>query len=158
MRRQASAKWKGKIEDGRGSFSTESGSIQDEPFSFATRFSNERGTNPEELIGSAHAGCFSMALAGILAKAGFNPQLIETKAIVTLDNKNGNWSITSSHLEVEASVDGIETNRFQDLAEEAKSNCPVSRLLNAEISVEARLRNRSQSKGKERTEASPPPH
>jgi osmotically inducible protein OsmC len=109
------------------------------PYSFKTRFEGEQGTNPEELIGAAHAGCFSMAFSMILGLAGFTPDKIETTATVSLEPKDGGFAITSSHLEMTAAIPGIDEATFQDLAAKAKAGCPVSKVLNAAITLDARL-------------------
>ncbi|HQO82102.1 MAG: Peroxiredoxin OsmC [Deltaproteobacteria bacterium ADurb.BinA179] len=139
MKRKASAIWKGGIRDGKGSISTDSGVLSDTPYSFGTRFENEKGTNPEELIGAAHAGCFSMALSLMLGEAGFTPENISTVASVTLKKIEGGFGITAVHLDVSARVPGIDQQAFQAAAEKAKTGCPVSRVLNAAITMEARL-------------------
>ena len=139
MKRKASAIWKGGIRDGKGSISTDSGVLSDTPYSFGTRFENEKGTNPEELIGAAHAGCFSMALSLMLGEAGFTPENISTVASVTLKKIEGGFGITAVHLDVSARVPGIDQQAFQAAAEKAKKGCPVSRVLNAVITMEARL-------------------
>ena len=139
MKRKASAIWKGGIRDGKGSISTDSGVLSDTPYSFGTRFENEKGTNPEELIGAAHAGCFSMALSLMLGEAGFTPENISTVASVTLKKIEGGFGITAVHLDVSARVPGIDQQAFQAAAEKAKTGCPVSQVLNAAITMEARL-------------------
>ena len=139
MKRKASAIWKGGIRDGKGTLSTDSGVLSDTPYSFGTRFENEKGTNPEELIGAAHAGCFSMALSLILGEAGFTPENISTAASVTLEKTEGGFGITAVHLDVSARVPGIGPQAFQAAAQKAKAGCPVSRVLNAAITMEARL-------------------
>ena len=139
MKRKASAIWKGGIRDGKGSISTDSGVLSDTPYSFGTRFENEKGTNPEELIGAAHAGCFSMALSLMLGEAGFTPENISTVASVTLEKIEGGFGITAVHLDVVARVPGIDQQVFQAAAEKAKKGCPVSRVLYAVITMEARL-------------------
>ncbi len=139
MKRKASAIWKGGIRDGKGTISTDSGVLSDTPYSFGTRFGNDKGTNPEELIGAAHAGCFSMALSLILGEAGFTPENISTVASVTLEKIEGGFGITAVHLDVSAKVPGISPQAFQAAADKAKTGCPVSRVLNAAITMEARL-------------------
>ncbi|HPA85137.1 MAG TPA: OsmC family protein, partial [Deltaproteobacteria bacterium] len=119
MKRKASAIWKGGIRDGKGSISTDSGVLSDTPYSFGTRFENEKGTNPEELIGAAHAGCFSMALSLMLGEAGFTPENISTVASVTLEKIEGGFGITAVHLDVVARVPGIDQQAFQAAAEKA---------------------------------------
>jgi lipoyl-dependent peroxiredoxin len=139
MKQKASAQWKGSLKEGSGIISTGSGALVEKPYSFKTRFEGEQGTNPEELIGAAHAGCFSMAFSMILGQAGFTPDKIETTATISLEQKDGGFAITTSHLDVTASIPGIDDATFQDLAGKAKAGCPVSKVLNAEITMEARL-------------------
>jgi len=139
MKRSASALWKGDLRQGTGTISTASKALQDTAYSFATRFENGAGTNPEELIAAAHAGCFSMALAAALGKAGHTPERIGTTATVTLEQVDGAWTITTSHLELDAKVPGIERAQFDTIAADAKANCPVSRLLKAQITLSATL-------------------
>ncbi len=119
--------------------STGSGALVDKPYSFKTRFEGEQGTNPEELIGAAHAGCFSMAFSLILGEAGFTPDKIETTATVTLEPKDGGFAITASHLDVTAGIPNIDNATFQELAGKAKAGCPVSKVLNATITMDAKL-------------------
>ena len=140
MKKTASAHWQGGIKDGKGTISTESGVLKDSPYGFNTRFEDKPGTNPEELIGAAHAGCFSMALSGGLSKAGIKPVRIHTTARVHLDQQGGGFAITRIELETEAEVPGIDDATFQQHAEGAKKNCPVSKALSAvEITLTARL-------------------
>lgn len=139
MKQKASAQWQGSLKEGAGILSTGSGSLVDKPYSFKTRFEGEQGTNPEELIGAAHAGCFSMAFSMILGMAGFTPDKIATTATISLEPKDGGFAITASHLDVTATIPGIDDATFQDLAAKAKAGCPVSKVLNAEITMEARL-------------------
>jgi lipoyl-dependent peroxiredoxin len=139
MKRKASARWIGGLKDGHGTFSTHSGAVKDARYSFGTRFEDEPGTNPEELIGAAHAGCFSMALSGQLNKANLAPESIETSAAVTLEKQDAGFSVTAVHLEVTAKVPGADDAAFQQAVENARKGCPISRLLNAEITVAARL-------------------
>ena len=139
MKQKASAQWKGSLKEGSGLLSTGSGALVEKPYSFKTRFEGEQGTNPEELIGAAHAGCFSMAFSMILGQAGFTPDKIETTAAISLEPKDGGFAITASHLDVTASIPGIDEATFQDLAGKAKAGCPVSKVLNAEITMDARL-------------------
>lgn len=139
MKQKASAVWNGSLKEGTGTLSTASGALSQKPYSFRTRFEGEAGTNPEELIGAAHAGCFSMAFSMILGGAGFTPTKIETTATISLEAKDGGFAITFSHLDVTADIPGIDEATFQDLAGKAKAGCPVSKLLNAEITMEARL-------------------
>ena len=139
MKSKASAVWRGGLKDGSGRFSSSSGALADIPYSFKTRFGGEAGTNPEELIAAAHAGCFSMALSKILADAGMDPEQIETQATVTLEQKDGGFSITRSHLDVRVKSPGATDAAFQDAAGKAKAGCPVSKVLNAEITMDATL-------------------
>jgi osmotically inducible protein OsmC len=139
MKQKASAIWTGNLQQGQGSISTGSGALAAKPYSYRTRFEGEPGTNPEELIGAAHAGCFSMALSMILGMAGLTPDKIETTATVTLEKKDDGFAITESHLDVKASVPGATDAVFQELAAKAKAGCPVSKLLNATITMDAQL-------------------
>ena len=139
MKRTASAIWQGNLKEGRGSLSSDSGVLKSTPYSFATRFESAPGTNPEELIAAAHAGCFSMALSAELGKAGFTPDKIETKATLTLDFVQGNPTITTVHLDLKAKIPGIDKAKFEAIAAGAKAGCPVSRVLKAEISLTAVL-------------------
>ncbi len=139
MQRTASAIWKGDLKQGHGNISTASGVLANTQYSFGTRFENGAGTNPEELIAAAHAGCFSMALSAQLGGAGLKPDEISTRVTVTLDKKDDGWAVTKSHLEVSAVVPGADAATFQKLAEAAKSGCPISKLLKAEISMTAVL-------------------
>lgn len=139
MKRKGSAIWKGGLKDGAGVVSTESGVLNDTQYSFSTRFENGIGTNPEELIGAAHAGCFSMALSGQLGAAGLTPSSIETTAIVSLDKTDAGFTITSVHLDVSANIPGADDQTFETAANNAKAGCPVSRLLNADVTMDARL-------------------
>jgi len=141
MNRKASAVWNGGLKDGNGRISTESGVLRDTQYSFGTRFENGVGTNPEELIAAAHAGCFSMALSGQLGAASLTADSIETAATVTLEKKDDGFRVTRVHLVVEAVVPSASDEQFQTAAENAKKNCPISRLLNAEITMDARLRS-----------------
>ena len=140
MKRKASAVWRGDLKSGRGAISTESSVLKDTPYSFGTRFENGPGTNPEELIGAAHAGCFSMALSAELGKAGFKPESIATNATVTLENHpQTSWTVTKIHLDTTAGIPGISPEKFAEIANGAKAGCPISRLLKAEITLDARL-------------------
>src|SRR5689334_25276144 len=139
MKRSAKAVWNGSIKDGSGSFGTGSGAIQDQTYTFRTRFEDAPGTNPEELIAAAHAGCFSMALSAQLEKAGFTANEVRTTARVKLEQKDGGFAITTIHLDTQASVPNIDKTKLQELAEGAKKGCPVSKVLNAEITMNARL-------------------
>jgi osmotically inducible protein OsmC len=139
MRRQASAIWQGGLKDGKGTISTDSGVLSNTQYSFSTRFEEGVGTNPEELIAAAHAGCFSMALSGQLNQAGLTAESIRTTATVRLEKTDGGFTITSVHLEVNARVPGADQQAFKTAANNAKAGCPVSKLLNAEITMEAHL-------------------
>ena len=139
MKRSASAVWTGDLRNGKGTISTESGVLSQAPYSFKTRFEGERGTNPEELIGAAHAGCFSMALSLELQKAGITAERIETKADVTLEQVADGYAITAVHLTLKAKIPGADQAKFEELAGKAKAGCPVSKLLNAKITLDATL-------------------
>lgn len=139
MKRNASAIWNGGLKDGKGRISTESGVLDNSQYSFTTRFEEGKGTNPEELIAAAHAGCFSMALAGQLGNAGLMAENIRTTASVTLDKTEAGFTITKVHLDVAARVPGANQEAFESAANNAKAGCPISRLLKAEISMAARL-------------------
>ena len=139
MKRNASAEWRGGLKDGKGTISTGSGVLDATQYSFSTRFEEGKGTNPEELIAAAHAGCFSMALSGQLGKADLTAESIKTTATVTLDKVDGNFTITEVHLQVAARVPGASQEQFDTAANNAKAGCPVSRVLNAKITLDARL-------------------
>jgi osmotically inducible protein OsmC len=139
MKSKASAVWQGDLKQGQGHLSSASKVLQDTPYSFSTRFEGAPGTNPEELIGAAHAGCFSMALSMILGEAGFTPERIATEATVTLEQKDGSFTITQIHLDVNAKVPGASNQVFQEAAGKAKDGCPVSKLFNTNISMNAQL-------------------
>lgn len=139
MQKYGSAKWSGGLKDGKGQLSTESGALKDQPYGFNTRFEDAPGTNPEELIGVAHAGCFSMALSMILGEDDMVADEINTRATVTLDKKDGGFAITAVHLDLEAKIPGADEERFMKAAKTAKENCPVSKLLNADITMDAKL-------------------
>ena len=139
IRRNASAQWNGGLKDGRGTISTASGVLRDAQYSFGTRFENGIGTNPEELIAAAHAGCFSMALSGQLTNAGTPPASVRTTATVTMEKTDAGFTVTAVHLDVTASVPGIDAAAFETAANNAKTGCPISRLLNATITMEAKL-------------------
>ena len=136
--RTASARYEGMGKDGRGSLTTGSGVLQNQHYGFGTRFGNEPGTNPEELIAAAHAGCFTMALSFALAKDGITDGTLETKASVTIEQEGDGFRITRSDLDLAAEVSGIDEDRLRQLAEEAKTNCPVSKLLNADMQLTLR--------------------
>ena len=139
MTRKASAIWEGDLKQGKGHVSTESGVLRDTAYSFSTRFENGTGTNPEELIAAAHAGCFSMALSAELGKAGLTPARIATNAAVTMEKIEAGWTVTAIHLETKATIPGADQQKFEAAANAAKSGCPISRLLNAKITMDARL-------------------
>ena len=139
MNKFASAHWEGDIKKGKGTISTQSGALKEQPYGFNTRFEDEPGTNPEELIGAAHAGCFSMAFSLELGNAGYTADSIDTKAKVTLDKDGDGFSITKIHLDMSASIPGIDDAEFQEIANGAKEGCPVSKVLNAEITLDAKL-------------------
>jgi osmotically inducible protein OsmC len=139
MKRTASAVWQGNLKDGKGTISTESGVLERTPYSFSTRFENVRGTNPEELIAAAHAGCFSMALSAELGKASLTPESIRTSAALTMERLEAGWTVTRIHLDVLAKIPGADAAKFDGAANAAKAGCPISRLLNATITMDARL-------------------
>jgi lipoyl-dependent peroxiredoxin len=139
MKRKASAVWQGDLKGGTGSLSTESGALKETQYSFSTRFENGVGTNPEELIAAAHAGCFSMAFSAELGKAGFTPAAIRTTATITLEKTDAGFTVTQSHLDMTANIPGIDAAQFAAIANGAKAGCPISRLLNAKITLDARL-------------------
>jgi osmotically inducible protein OsmC len=139
MKRSASAVWTGGLMDGQGTISTETGALNEAPYGFQSRFESGPGTNPEELLGAAHAGCFSMALSLGLGNAGFTPEEIETKAVVTLDRDGDGFTITAVHLRCRAKVPGIDAAAFQQVAEGTKQGCPVSKVLKAAITLDAAL-------------------
>lgn len=137
--KRASAVWRGGIKDGGGTISTETGVLNDAPYGFKSRFESGKGTNPEELIGAAHAGCFSMALSLMLGNEGLTAEKIETHAEVTLDKVGEGFEITASHLNVVAKIPGADQAKFERIANKAKEGCPVSKLLKAKITMNARL-------------------
>jgi osmotically inducible protein OsmC len=139
IKRRGSAVWQGGIKDGKGAISTASGALKSYPYGFASRFEGSPGTNPEELLGAAHAGCFTMALSLILGEAGLTAEKMETTAEVTLSQVEGGYAITAVHLSLQAKVPGADQATFQALAAKAKAGCPVSKVLKAEISLDAKL-------------------
>ena len=139
MQRKASAEWRGGLKDGKGTVSSGSGVLSKTPYSFSTRFEDKPGTNPEELIAAAHAACFSMALSAQLGAAGIAPESIQTAANLTLEKQEAGWTITAVHLDVNAKIPGGDQAAFQKAAENAKSGCPVSKVLKANISMNAKL-------------------
>jgi lipoyl-dependent peroxiredoxin len=139
MKRSAFAEWKGGLKDGAGTISTDSGVLSNTQYSFSTRFEDGNGTNPEELIAAAHAGCFSMALSGQLGQAGLTADSIRTTASVRLEKTDAGFAITSVHLDVKAKVPGANQQSFETAANNAKAGCPVSKVLKAEITMTASL-------------------
>ena len=139
--RTATARYEGLGKDGKGRVSTQSGVLKDQGYSFGTRFGDEPGTNPEELAGAAHAACFTMALSFALAKEGFSGGTLETTARVKIDKEGEGFRVTRSDLSLEANIPGIGHERFAALAQDAKANCPISKLFNAEMTLEHRLSN-----------------
>jgi osmotically inducible protein OsmC len=139
IKRKATARWSGGLKDGKGSISTESGALEAWPYGFASRFEDQRGTNPEELLGAAHAGCFTMALSLILGEAGLTAEQMDTRAQVTLEKLDDGFAITAVHLAIEARIPGASAEIFEALARKAKAGCPVSKVLRADITLEARL-------------------
>ncbi|QTT85921.1 OsmC family protein [Pseudomonas chlororaphis] len=139
--KKASAHWEGDLKTGIGSISTETGVLREAPYGFKARFEGGKGTNPEELIGAAHAGCFSMAFSMILGEAGLKADSIDTNAEVTLDQVDGGFAITAVHLILKAKIPGASQQQFDELSKKAKEGCPVSKVLNAKISLDATLVN-----------------
>ena len=139
MERKATAVWQGGLKDGNGTLTTESKVLLNTPYSYSTRFEGSPGTNPEELLGAAHAGCFTMALSAQLAELGIKSERIETKATITFEKLDTGFTITRSHLDVSVRAPGAERARFDQAAEKAKTGCPMSKVLRAEISMDARL-------------------
>jgi len=139
MNRKASAQWQGDLKTGKGTVATESGVLQNTAYSFSTRFENGKGTNPEELVAAAHAGCFTMALSAELGKANLVPASLRTTCTVTLDKVDGGWGITESHLEVVAKIPGASQEAFRKAAETAETGCPISKLFKTKITMDAKL-------------------
>jgi len=139
MKRQASAVWQGGLKDGKGIVSTQSKVLNETPYSFTTRFEETPGTNPEELIAAAHAACFTMALSGQLGSANLTPTSLATAATLTLEKLDAGWTVTAIHLDVRGKIPGATQQVFEEKANAAKVGCPISRLLNTKISMEARL-------------------
>jgi lipoyl-dependent peroxiredoxin len=139
MQRKASAVWKGGLKDGKGTISAPGGVLNNTQYSFSTRFENAPGTNPEELIAAAHAGCFSMALSAQLGEAKLTPESISTTVTLSLDKLDSGWTITTSHIDVVGKVPGADAATFQKYAEAAEKGCPVSKVLNAKITMNAKL-------------------
>jgi osmotically inducible protein OsmC len=134
-----SAVWSGGIKDGKGAISTKSGALKDYPYGFASRFEGKPGTNPEELLGAAHAGCFTMALSKMLGDAGMTAEKMETQAEVTLEKQGEGFAITAVHLTLKAKIPGADKAKFEDVANKAKAGCPVSKLFNTKITLDASL-------------------
>jgi len=139
INRTASAAWSGGLKDGKGSISTESGALATYPYGFAARFEGKKGTNPEELLGAAHAGCFTMALSLILGEARLTAEQMDTTAKVTLEQVEGGYAITAVHLTLRAKIPGVDQKTFEELAGKAKAGCPVSKVLKADITLDAAL-------------------
>jgi lipoyl-dependent peroxiredoxin len=139
MQRSAIAHWSGGLKDGKGNISSASGVLKNTPYSFSTRFEGQPGTNPEELIAAAHAGCFTMALSGQLGNAGMTAEAIDTTATVTLEKLDSGFAVTAVHLHVKAKIPGAEQAKFDQAAKNAKEGCPISKLLNAKITMDAQL-------------------
>jgi osmotically inducible protein OsmC len=139
MQRKANARWQGTAKEGSGTLSTQSGTLTDVPYTFKARFGDGKGTNPEELIAAAHAGCFTMALSFALDNAGFTAEAIETNAQLTLDQVPGGFAITAIHLTTRARIPSIDAAKFNEIAAGAKANCPVSKVLNATITLDATI-------------------
>jgi osmotically inducible protein OsmC len=139
MQRKGSAHWSGGLKDGKGSVSTASGVLNNTQYSFGTRFENGTGTNPEELIAAAHASCFSMALSAQLGNAGMTPESIDTTATITLEKTDAGFTITSSHLDVSVKLPGADKAKFDEAAKAAETGCPISRVLNTKITMDAKL-------------------
>lgn len=139
LQRKGSAQWKGGLKDGKGTVSTASGVLKSTPYSFSSRFEGQQGTNPEELVGAAHAGCLSMAISAQLDSAGLKADSIDTTATVSMEKLEGGFAITSVHLEVRAKVPGADQSKFDEAAKKAKEGCPISKLLNTKITMDAKL-------------------
>jgi len=139
MKRKASAVWQGGLKDGKGIVSTDSGVLKDTPYSFATRFEDKKGTNPEELIAAAHSGCFAMAFSAILGESGITPESINATATVTLDKVDGGFAVTESHLDVVAKAPGTDRAKVEAAMNAAKAGCPISKLLNCKVTMEAKI-------------------
>lgn len=139
MKRSASAEWRGDLKSGKGTVSTQSGVLANTQYSFSTRFEEGAGTNPEELVAAAHAGCFAMALSAQLGERGMTAESLQATATVTLDKTADGWAVTSSHLELKARIPGADRTKFDEAASAAKEGCPISKLLNTKISLNASL-------------------
>lgn len=139
MQRKASAIWQGGLKNGTGTLNTASGTLKETPYSFRMRFEDAPGTNPEELVAAAHAGCFAMALSAQLEGAGITPERLDVTATVTMEKSDGGWAVTKSHLDLTARIPGADPEKFKTAAENAKAGCPISKLLKAEITLDAKL-------------------
>lgn len=140
MKRTATAVWNGSLKEGKGTLTAPGGALKNTEYSFGSRFESGAGTNPEELIAAAHAGCFAMALSAELGGAGFKPERLEAVATVSLDNvPPKGWTVTTSHIVLNAKIPGIDAAKFKEIADKAKAGCPISRLLNATVTLEAKL-------------------
>lgn len=139
IHKKGQAHWEGDIKHGKGTISTESGALKEQPYGFNTRFEGKPGTNPEELIGAAHSACFSMALSLMLGNAGFTPESIDTVADVSLDKSGDGFKITKIALQSQVKLPGIDSSKFDEIINQAKAGCPVSQVLNAEITLEYKL-------------------
>ena len=139
MKRSGSAVWRGGLKDGNGTVSTESGAVSQVPYNFGMRFESQKGSNPEELVAAAHAACFSMALSLFLGQEGMTAESIDTKATVSLEEVGGGFAVTASHLETRVRIPDADAAKFQKAVETAKSGCPISKLLNATITMDAKL-------------------
>jgi lipoyl-dependent peroxiredoxin len=139
MKRSAQAKWQGDLKNGSGTISTASGTLASTPYSFHSRFEEGKGTNPEELLAAAHAGCFTMAVSAQLSQRGLKAETLETSCTITLEQKDGGFAITSSHLELKAKVPGATREVFDEATQAAKTGCPVSKLYNTSITLDARM-------------------
>ncbi|MFW7267585.1 OsmC family protein [Gluconacetobacter sp. Hr-1-5] len=140
IKKFGTAHWEGSIKEGKGTVSTESGALSAQPYGFNTRFEGVAGTNPEELIGASHAACFAMALSGILGGAGLTATALDTKSVISLEKQAEGFAVTAAHLTLTATIPGITEAQFQELAAKAKAGCPISKLLKAEITLEATLK------------------
>lgn len=139
IKKFGTAHWEGSIKEGKGTVSTESGALSAQPYGFNTRFEGVAGTNPEELIGASHAACFAMALSGILGGAGLTATALDAKSVISLEKQPDGFAVTAAHLTLTATIPGVTEEQFQDLAAKAKAGCPISKLLKAEITLEATL-------------------
>ncbi|ACI52863.1 OsmC family protein [Gluconacetobacter diazotrophicus PA1 5] len=141
IKKYGTAQWQGGLKDGKGTVSTESGALSAHPYGFNTRFGDVKGTNPEELVGAAHAACFAMALSNILGEAGLTASALDAKSVVSLDKQPNGFAVTAAHLTLTATIPGTTDAQFQELAAKAKAGCPISKLLKAEITLEATLKS-----------------